>query len=720
MPDLTTPRTDPATARLVALARQVRGLVWEDPGAAEPERPRLRAGGQLVPPPLALTALPLVGGGVRRLLTTLARSADEAALEVIDRHGRVLARAGGEALADPLHLLDRLSAEGRARLARLLLATAPSLFGVGDDPAWARLAHEVAAELSREPRPLVVRCRLPGGLVLAETLAAGLDPGAPEALVVTGSGLARAPIAAIAGDARVASLALRLDETLLARGATLALPGATGLLITTLAPCATALPGLRRWLGGGEARTGGRRERALDLLALLAAVSPEAGALLRELRLVPATAASGLPLRASVQAAFGTDRGALAWLTLDDPHGLVAGLRLQRPGLTQDIARERWLELPARAGAEPATGRRFAVHNARATRLPFEAPCRPALVTIAGGVVPLAEPTPFVDRIAARAWLLGEAAALAAQPMLLEALVAPALATLEPAPDAAEAAVATLGAAPRRPGLALVVPLGPDSDLERCRMAALAQDPALRDAEWLHVAADPADPAAVLGFLAAMRDLYGIATRLVMVRGAPLGAAVATAFGLARAPRLALLGEAAVPESPGWLRPMAALVAKHRRCAAVGGVVCGADGALLEGGVADAADPWAEPERGFPRAWWAGRRASASPRLAGGAVLLERARLPNDLVAGIAAMRSSTGIARAIGRACQEAGTELWTAPVAFTALGSAGHGSAGSLRIALDRLTLSRRTAPAVTAAAMPRPVRRRITVTRLRDEAA
>jgi hypothetical protein len=710
----------PAPARLVSLAGQVQGLVWEEPGTAEPERPRLRAQGQLVPPPLALTALPLAGGGVRRLVTTLARTGEDSTLEVVDRHGRVLARTNGERLADPLHLLDRLSGEGRARFARLLLATAPSLFGVGDDPAWARLAHEVAAELSREPRPLVARCRLPGGLVLAETLAAGLDPTAPEALVVTGTGLARAAIAAIASDPRVASLALRLDDALLARGATLALPGAAGLLVTTLAPRPSALPGLRRWLAGGEARTGGRKERALDVLALLAADRAEAAALLRELRLAPATPGSGLPLRATVQAAFGSAHGALAWFTLDDPHGLVTALRLQRPGLVQDIPRERWTELPSPAGGDGVPGRRFAVHDRRATRLPLEAPCRPALLTTAGSVVPLAEPAAFVDRVAARAWLLGEATGLAAQPRLLEAVVAPALAALEPAPGGAEAAIAALGAAPKRPAVSLIVPLGPDSDLERCRTSALALDPGLRDAEFLHVAADPADPAAVLGFLAAMRDLHGIATRLIVVRGAPLGEAVATALRLARAPRVALLGETAIPEGPGWLRPMTAVLARQRRCAAVGGVLCAADGTLLEGGQAVAADPWAEPERGFPRAWWAGRRATTSPRLAGGALLVDRARLPAELTPRIAPMRSSAGLARALGLACREAGAVLGTTPVAFAALGPAAGGPDGTLRLALDRLALARRIAPAGVAIEPARLPRRRAASSRLRDEAA
>lgn len=528
----------------------------------------------------------------------------------------------------PAPMLRERSAEERAALLRLLVSTCGGLFGAAAEPGFAALCHALAATLAERAAPARPLCR-PG-----ETLSLWAVPRAPRGAwqLIERRGLRRI--------ASATQGTLALDGPPPAADALLLPPGAARPI--PLARADAALASLRAMLADGA-------RRGLPMPGL-AALGRRADGLMREAQLLaPARPRRALdpaaPVGGALELALSDGAGGLflrGWLR--DPLDMVAGLELRsalgrraiapdalhrvaRPDLADELARA------AHGAGGPAPG--FLAHLPGADH-PGVAQWRLALRLGSGEAIELVAPPSRMAPALARDLVLRAVHPAALRPGLLEGCIAPAVWHLHAAamrPAGAPEVLRLGAAAPRRPRLALVVPLYRNLRFLRFQLAAFARDAALRGtAEIAYVLDSPEQRAEVEHLLRGMAALHeGLAVTLV-VMPANRGYASACNAGAAAttAPLLAFLNSDVLPDAPGWTRPLLARLARERRLAAVGPKLLFDDGAIQHAGLLFRRGPdgqWHNDHyfKGFPRVTAAACAPRRVPGVTGAALLVRRA-----------------------------------------------------------------------------------------------
>ena len=357
-------------------------------------------------------------------------------------------------LADGAALIDGLADAGRRRLLKLFLTTGASLFGLDGASEFGRAAHRLLDAARRAAVSPASWCPLGRGrlLDLPRRREAGRGPDRQPGRAV---GRADRPARAAASCGAKAASAAGLLHVLLPRGAAggAALVGLGEAPVHLRAPeagsgaaAAGALAGAARGRDSGLGAGGWSRRRAAD--------DPVAAALAREIR-----HGGESPPRLAVAALSATPAGVLHALALEDPHGLVRAVRIERGGAAPRRGR---------SGGD----RRCAGYAALARRSRFEDRYRLRLVYGRGGSQTVDE-----GRLAA---YRGDI------PAGVRGAATPARSRRSPGAAGARAAGATaracetFGQPPERPLLSVVAAVGDNLDLVRARAAMLFAEPGAR------------------------------------------------------------------------------------------------------------------------------------------------------------------------------------------------------------------------------------------------
>jgi GT2 family glycosyltransferase len=246
----------------------------------------------------------------------------------------------------------------------------------------------------------------------------------------------------------------------------------------------------------------------------------------------------------------------------------------------------------------------------------------------------LTAPPGLLPPAVARDLVLG--AVEAATPALLDDCLSPAVAAFQRAamaPGAPPGRIA-FGTAPRRPAVAIVVPLWRNLSFLRAQLGAFARDQAFRGAtapELAYVLDSPEqreEAEALLGGLALLHDLP--LTLLVQDRNRGYASACNAGAAATTAPLLLFLNSDVVPEAPGWLGALRRALTRDARLAAVGPKLVYPDGAIQHAGMFFAPAPeggWGcnHYHKGWPRRHPPACRARRVPAVTGAAMLVRRA-----------------------------------------------------------------------------------------------
>jgi len=250
---------------------------------------------------------------------------------------------------------------------------------------------------------------------------------------------------------------------------------------------------------------------------------------------------------------------------LEDRHGLVRGIRIERDGAVADI--------PVATSARPVRDVAGFVEIARPA--PFgQDRVRLRLIHGSGRLRTAAEaaPAPFRGDVPAAFDLADRA--------VVGALAAARLSTPR---RARPADLAAFGPDLAEPALSVIAAIGKDVDVIAARAAMLAGEPGAGEVEIVcHVEAGRlADAAQAAAARAAA--VFGVAHRVVIV--APGGDAadrLLAALACARGASLLVLGAAVLPAAPGWLAPWRGLAASGRPM--LGATLVDWSGAVIDAG----------------------------------------------------------------------------------------------------------------------------------------
>lgn len=644
--------------RAYRIARTCALLVWDGREAPSGRRLRPTVNGVGVKPPISMLSVALDQGTVRNVLAIrIPPVTGLGAVRVEDLDGRVLACDDGLGRTadsrwtelDVDDLLAGLESSERMRICRFMLDVCPGLFHIHGDPVFHAGTRRLLAAAVGKPRAMAVRCRLPGDFVVCEAAPAPGFGRDIRAAVLAHNTLFKAPFAPIA----VAGNPGRKPDRLLMvvpaaakteGGRTVIVFGDQAVRCFSLRQSPDTAPDAVHWLraiaqsGGGAAA----RRYVLDCLAGIAADNDQAAALLRELQAVLPRPAYKLTeqtaaVSASVDLIVGSTAGAFVTGQISDPHNLVQGFRIERAGTSRSVPGAAVLRLRSGNGGATdnatgtgdrisgGTGRRFAFAATDAPAPVADAPLRIFLTLRSGRELPLAEGpallSPFAARDAVLAALasspLDPAAAAAHAASVVTALHGQALARR----DAAE--VVAIGAVKAKPKVSVIIPVGNDAALARCRAAMIANDPAMAGAELVHVLAGPDRQGEVETFLRTIFDAYGLPGRLVIVpEGCDGGAVLNAGVAASGSQDLVILHACAVPSARGWLPPLLDFRAKAWRGGIVGARLIHEDFSVWNDGVDVAVDGHGRRElaprragfpRDFGRPWHARRVAALTP-----------------------------------------------------------------------------------------------------------
>lgn len=537
-------RGDPLPARLIPLASGLCAVLFDTPPGPRASRLEARLDGAAAPRPSFSTRLELRSGGWRHTLILGLDAAEVARRRVTLGAGGVTAAIEPDWLASPIArpraLTEGLTEAAAGRLIRLVLSATAAL------PGGVTAAERLATVLGLFGLdPLPCRVALPlgaAGHVLIYRLS-GDTRGLPGELLIPG-GPGRDP---------------RLSAHVEGCDLFLFLPGrppeagviGLGSRRVWLAPPAPELP-RRALIALISHLPASARAWAMEIIAAEAVSDAGAAAIRRELdHAGPAPAARLTHLSA-------TPGGLLLALDLDDPARLVGAVSLERG--------EARVTLPVPPGGRLAT---FAplpgsgqvavrlLHRSGRRRLVSSGPVR----AYGGEAPPGFHPA--------------EAGALAR-----------ARAALPARRVSARVLAHNLIEAPR---FALIAPVGADLDTIPARAALLSRAPGAGRVETIYHAAEGPLAEAAAETLAETAAIHGAPARLVILReDASETERLVAALTLTRAPRMALLGAAVMPDGPGWLGAAVKATAGMRP-ALRAGLLFDPEGALIEAGGADAA-----------------------------------------------------------------------------------------------------------------------------------
>jgi len=551
-----------AEAYVAPLADGVSAIFFDDP---RPAGSRARLGAELDGRPLGRrtlsTTLPLRDGRRRHvLLAGLPAPVAVASRVTLSLDGIPAAAIDPEWLESPLAevvaLTEGVTDEGRRRLLTLLVTTGASLFGADAAAGFAAMVENLLDLLGFPPIAPATWCPVGSGGRLI-TYRAGGETDATRI----------GAIAALAGGriARLAGCALLSEGPLLHLYVPHSLPAAVTLVGTGDAPVRLAGPDagarprpLTPWLAQRSPAT------RLWVAGLLDALGDDmvAEAQRRELALADAAAP-----RLVVRHFSSTPVGLLYALDLEDPHGLVSDVRIERGGEGADLALTpsarpvRNLEgfLPLAGGGDRVRFR--LIHGSGRIRTVWEGRVTP----FRGGV-----PGAFDTRDPAVVAALAEARLTIARPRRI-------------------AEVRGFGLPGGAPALSIVAPVSGNLDIIAARAAMLFAEPGAREVEILCTveAGRLADAAETT--IADAAAVFGISHRLVVVEtGGDAADRLLAGLDAAAGGLLLLLGAEVLPAAPGWLATWRCRLVDGRPL--LGGTLVDAAGAVLDAGGRDAAD----------------------------------------------------------------------------------------------------------------------------------
>jgi GT2 family glycosyltransferase len=255
------------------------------------------------------------------------------------------------------------------------------------------------------------------------------------------------------------------------------------------------------------------------------------------------------------------------------------------------------------------------------------------LTLTSGGGVDLVAPMPPIGFAAARHAVLGSVPVQYLKREILSGCLAPAASALHAALMAEQGApeIVEIGSPLANPVVSVIVPLYRNLSFLRFQLAAFAVDPAFRMTELIYVLDSPEQRGEVEHLLRAYHAIYALPIRLV-VMSANFGYAAANNTGArtARGCDLLLLNSDVIPEQPGWLDALRAVLDTHPSTGAVGPKLLFEDGSLQHAGLyfgRDARGDWLNMHfhKGFPRDFPAANQGRAVPGITGAAMLIRRA-----------------------------------------------------------------------------------------------
>jgi GT2 family glycosyltransferase len=635
-------------ARLESLAGDTVLAIWDDgqeEAGGAPLRPMID--GQLAPRPYLVLSVPRRAGGSRHVALlrwaggTGGQFTAEAAGQVVAQARRLA--ANDLAQLDGAALMAGLDPGSRRRLARGLLA---HLSGIGsraaDAPAAAaalvdalwpdRATLRPVAAVSGRHRLLEGRLEARIGQVTETFVVSPRSVRAVRAALLPVS-----PAPAEGPRARaVLPEAAEAREVVLLSGA--------GLVACRIAPTSGRLPPLLAWVERAKGKGSRRMNEILPLLRALAD-APDVAAALRELQVLtrqPAERAGidAPSLQARIETAVADGTGMLVTGWLDDPQALVAGLALERDGAAPRLFADRFFRFPRRlrfaADKDAETADRavqgFVGYLPDAPEAQNLLGHRFHLMLHSGGSLPLAAPPQPADAAAARAAALSGLKPEAVTPEILARCLAPAIAELHRAclTTARTPDIVTLGAAPERPEISVIIPLYRNLEFLKFQIASFAVDPDRRRTEYLYVLESPEQRAEVEHLLRGLWRLHDLPLRL-FVNPTNLGYAAANNIAAveARGDVLALVNSDVLPIAPGWASALARALAARPRVAAVGPKLLFEDESLQHAGMYFARDTggrWLNHHfhKGLPRFFAPAQIERSVPALTGACLVVRR------------------------------------------------------------------------------------------------
>ncbi len=337
-----------AAARIVPLSATRSAIFFNSAPPVLRSGARISAAldGRAVEGPVATIRLGLENGAERHVLLA-PLPADELGRRALtlSANGETLARLDPRALqspfVDPMALLAGLDGPGSLRLLKFLLTTGASLFGKGEIGAFGTLADQLVERLGVKV-PLAGRCRIGRrASILSWEIPVALDLPQLHGMSLLAAGRTRRitefeVVEDFVGSRRLLHLIVFRpvpdDAELVAFGKTLLRLG----MSSDVAPRPLA-----SWLAK---RCDAVRTRTIDIVDRLAAEEPDV-AILRDELLCPSSSEPGVtPVHLSR-----SPGGLLYMIGVDDPRGLLAGIRLETREARIDLPCDR-LDWHARYG----------------------------------------------------------------------------------------------------------------------------------------------------------------------------------------------------------------------------------------------------------------------------------------------------------------------------------------------------------------------------------
>jgi O-antigen biosynthesis protein len=636
---------DVAIARPYRLVGDAIVAVWDKTGAEPSARLTPQSGAARLPRPHATFLLPTSWGGTRVVMALRwpAASRDQP-LAFHDETGAVARVGEGGALPfDAAALVNGLTLSSRARLAAVMLEFCHAAFARPDERRFAALCRACLAEIAPDPAVLVPVVTAADGLVLCEgALPAGFGP-VQRGFIIDRTGLRPLPLLPLLGTGKANATALHVMVDATSDEPLVALFGESGGLACRVVRGKPSSQRLVEWLERRKpAVAPSLRDYVARGLATRAGTHPQAAAVLDEMQLLAPLARKGVfsknrPVGAEIDLALSTPGGGLfvaGWL--HDPHAMVAHIDVlsplgQRRTLTGPLHRFPRADVAEQYGDNPAADRSgFVTWLAEeGTSLP-QHQHRFELHLQSGAMIDVVAPMPPVQAADSRNAVLGCLPPAFATPQALATCIAPAAAALHAAHMATRQPpdIIHFGSAPSAPVTSVVVPLYRVLDFLRFQIAAFAVDPALQGVELIYVLDSPEQRHEVEHLLLGLHALYALPMiLLVMSRNYGFSAACNAGAQAARGEFVLFLNSDVIPDRPGWLEPLQAVLAADADVAAVGPKLLFDDHSLQHAGMyfgRDLRGEWMNLHyhKGLPRDFAPANVARKVPAVTGAALLV--------------------------------------------------------------------------------------------------
>lgn len=537
-PATMTDGSETAPARVVALSDMRAALFFDFDSGILPARTRLVAltDGAPFDGPVAVTRLLREDGGQRCVLIVEKSASSLCSASIrIDAADTPIARIDPLALqsplVDPLALMAGLSEDGALRLLRMLLTTGASLFGKGDLGGFGMLVGQLVETLA-ETIPLAAWCKVGSGATVSSwQIPAGITLPRLRDVCILHNGRARrfTDFTASSEEVGGAHLVHILFDKPIPQGAEIIVLGDRPIRL-----CGAADQAPRSLAGWIERRTPATRAATLRWIDKLAGGDDHVAALREELTVSAPNEARIHAPHLSV-----TRAGLLYILPLDDPRGLVSGVRVESSDDTVEIACDDqvWHEEhgASLAGFAETTGLGHGPIRVapvfRSGRLGKAVDVCPKVFD--GNVPPVFHglPTEVAARILARAL----PSAMMARPVWRKR-------------------VRSFGECPATPKTTLLIAAGEAGEHLNAALCTLAAEPRSDRTEVIIHHADGPATASINRTAEMLSAVHDIGIRIVSLAAESFPSErLHTALAEARAPRIIALGAGCLPGERGWL-----------------------------------------------------------------------------------------------------------------------------------------------------------------------